>query len=110
MTGKDAPLVMKKGGITGRGVFATADIPKGSWLCEYKVSRMFPPSQREEVVEEYNRKKEGCYIVESMYPVPSLGKMCWDATRCYHQLGRYLNHALHPNAEITKPYWARGKW
>lgn len=44
-TGNDAPLEVRVGGITGRGVFATTKIPKGSWLCEYKTGRMFPKAE-----------------------------------------------------------------
>jgi len=60
--------------------------------------------------EEYEKNNEGSYIVESSYAVPGIGRMCWDATRYYHQLGRYINHAQKPNAAITPPHWARGKW
>ena len=36
--------------------------------------------------------------------------MCWDATRHFNQFGRYLNHALCPNAALTSPTHVRGKW
>ena len=92
-TGKDAPLTAKKGGIAGRGVFAEANIPCGSWLCEYKATHTFPPNQRSKMEEEYERNHKGSYIVESSYAIPGIGRMCWDATRYYHQVGRYINHA-----------------
>ena len=110
-TGNDAALDVKEGGIAGCGVLpSAANITKGSWLCEYKTSRIFHPSEKAAAEEEYNKNEEGCYIMDLIYPIPSQGKMCWDATRRYHQLGRYLNHTRSPNAEITKPYWARDKW
>jgi len=109
-TGKDVPLEIRHGGIARRGVFATASIAKSSWLGEYKATRIFPLSQKAEVEEEFDKNGEKCYMVDSAYPVLSSGKMYWEATRQYHQFGRYMNHAKHPNAEITKPYWAREKW
>ena len=41
-TGQDAPLEVREGGICGRGVFATGEINKGSWLCEYRTTCVFP--------------------------------------------------------------------
>ena len=110
-TGQDAPLDVSKGGIAGRGVFAAAPIERGSWLCEYKASQIYPPSQRAEHEAVYDTNGiEGSYIVESQYPIPGIGRLCWDATYYYHQTGRYMNHAQHGNAEVTKPVFVRGKW
>lgn len=95
------PLKVREGN-AGRRVFA-----KGSWLSKFKATRVFPASERAKVEEEYD---EGCCIIQSMYDVPSLGEMCWDATRRFHQIGKYLNHLNHPNAELTRPYWVRKKW
>ena len=53
---------------------------------------------------------EGSYIVTSSHPVGGEKILCWDATRIYHQFGRYRNHAQHPNAKLTSPLWVRGKW
>ena len=91
-------------------MFATADIPKGSWLCEYKTTRVFNIKEKEEVVKEYEENGEGSYIVESLYTVENGGHLCFDATRKYHQFGRYMNHALQPNACLTAPFMVRGKW
>ena len=109
-TGHDAPLIVREGGIAGRGVFAEAAISKGSWLCEYKATKIYPPSEKPTYEEMYALNNEGCYIVESAYAVPNVGKLCWDATRCYNQIGRYMNHAQHSNAEMTQPVYVRGKW
>ena len=76
-TRQDAALEVKEGGIA----FATANITKGSWLCKFKTSRMFPPSERAAAEKEFDKNKEGCYTVELMYAIPGQGKMCWDATR-----------------------------
>ena len=77
-------------------MFATEHIPKGSWLCEYKTTRVFKRSELEHVKKEYELNNEGSYIVESAYPVGKEGHLCFDATRKYHQFGRYFNHARCP--------------
>ena len=109
-TGDDAPLEVRERGIAGRGVFATGSVAKGSWLCEYKAGLVYPASERKKYEEIYDLNGEGSYIVESSYAVPKQGRMCWDATRRYNQIGRYLNHAQKPNAKLTQPYNVRGKW
>ena len=109
-TGQDAPLEVREGGAAGRGVFATGAITKGQWLCEYKAGITYPPSEKAKHVQQYDETGEGSYIVETSYNIPSIGKLCWDATRRYHQTGRYMNHAQHPNAVLTVPTFARGKW
>ena len=109
-TGLDAPLEVRVGGVAGRGVFATGAIAKGTWLCEYKAALTYPPSEKPNHLEEYDLNNEGSYVVETSYAIPGVGKLCWDATRRYHQIGRYLNHAQRPNTELTAPVFARGKW
>ena len=109
-SGKDAPLEVRQGGIAGRGVFAKEPIGKGSWLCEYKTTSVFKRSEKERVANEYDANNEGSYIVESANPVGGEGYLCFDATRKYHQLGRYMNHARSPNAVLTQPFLVRGKW
>ena len=108
-SGEDAPLEVLPQGIAGRGVFATGLITKGSWLCEYK-GLVYPLSDKPRYEVEYTKNNEGSYIIDSQYPLPGVGRLCWDATRRFHQLGRYLNHALHPNAALSKPFFVRGKW
>ena len=90
-------------------MFATVAIEKGAWLCEYK-GIVYPLSQKKGHEEEYVANKEGSYIIESHYPVPGEGRLCFDATRCYNQLGRYMNHAQQPNAALSKPFLVRGRW
>ena len=109
-TGRDAPLEVREEGIAGRGVFATSDIQKGEWLCEYKTSKIYNRCDKEAIEKEYRLNGEGSYVVESAYAVPGAGYLCFDATRRYEQLGRYMNHARNPNAVITSPMMVRKKW
>ena len=108
-TGCDAPLLVRQRGVAARGVFATAAILKNDWLCEYK-GLVYPQKEMNGKVEEYDKNKEGCYIVTSEHPVGGESRMCWDATRHFNQIGRYINHALQPNAILTSPYFVRGRW
>ena len=109
MTGKDAPLEVREGGIAGRGVFAVGPIHKGQWLCEYR-GLVYPLSELDQHCEEYTKNNEGVYVVESSHPVGGGTRLCWDATRCLHQTGRYLNHAQQANAGLTSPVFIRKKW
>ena len=108
-TGKDAPLEVRDGGCAGRGLFATARILKGQWLCEYK-GQVYPLGEKQKHIEEYEKNGEGSYIVSSKHPVGGGTRLCWDATRYVHQYGRYINHALQPNAALTHPCHITGKW
>ena len=109
-TGHDAPLEVREGGICGRGVFATGEINKGSWLCEYRTTCVFPLAEKSVVEAEYDANGEGSYIIDSSFSFPQEGHLCFDATRKYDQLGRYLNHAQRPNAKLSRPFKVRGKW
>ena len=109
-TGIDAPLEVKEGGVCDRGVFATGTIRKGSWLCEYKTAAVYPIDQKAAIEAEYDENGEGSYIIDSTFPIPKEGRICFDATRKFNQIGRYLNHAQSPNAKLTRPYKIRGKW
>ena len=89
-TGRDAPLVVRDGGIGGRVFFATDVIEKGSWLCEYKTTSVFPQEEKPAVEAEYDANGKGSYITDSSYPIPNEGHLCFDATRKFEQLGRYM--------------------
>lgn len=90
-------------------MFATGKISKGQWLCEYK-GATYPRKEMEKYIDEYDKNNEGCYIITSKHPVGGGTRLCWDATRHLHQYGRYINHALQPNAILTSPLYVRGKW
>ena len=108
-SGRDAPVEVALGGIAGRGVFATGPISKNQWLCEYK-GIVYPRRQMQSHIDEYKRNGEGSYIIASKHPVGGETRLCWDATRYFDQLGRYINHGKNFNATTTAPRFARGKW
>lgn len=42
---REAPLVIKKAGCMGRGVFAAEDIPPSTFICEYKTNDVLSKSK-----------------------------------------------------------------
>ena len=91
----------------GRGVFATARIQKGEFLCEYRTNRVYHPKHRAKYEREYELNDEGSYLLETQYG----RKLVFDATRSFHQLGRYINHSsTHHNCRYWRPLFVRGKW
>lgn len=53
-TGGDAPLEVRNEGVAKRGVFATAFIGCGEWLCEYKTTTVYMSKEaRDESEREY---------------------------------------------------------
>ena len=110
LSGCDAPLEVREGGVCDRGVFATSTISKGNWLCEYKAGAVFGISEKAAIEAEYEQNGEGSYIIESTFSIASEGRICFDATRKFTQIGRYINHAQRPNAKLTRPFKIRGKW
>ena len=79
-------------------------------MCEYKIAAVYPIDQKAAIEAEYDENGEGSYIIDSTFPIPKEGRICFDATRKFNQIGRYLNHAQSPNAKLTRPYKIRGKW
>ena len=95
---------------TGRGVVTRQKINKGDFVCEYKTSAVFPLSERDEHEERHKRNGLGCYIVDTQFCVPGVGRLCFDATERFHSYGRLINHvAKKPNIRLTRPFEVRGK-
>ena len=90
----------------GRGVVASSPIRKGSYLCEHKtLTAPYKRNQKLAYETEYSGNEEGCYILEGQY----MGTWyCFDATRCFHQYGRYLNHSSTPNCKPMPPLLVNG--
>jgi len=96
---------------TGSGVIALEAITKGSYICEYKTSSIYPARSRQEKDEEHSRNDAASYVVETTYSIPGHQRLCFDATERYHHPGRYINHvARGPNIKLKGPYYIRKKW
>ena len=93
-----APLEVREAGRRGRGVFATENIEKGTYLC---ATRVYHPKKRRKYESEYDKNGEGSYLWETQ-----LGKkLIFDATRCY------INHAsIKTNCNYWRPLYIRGKY
>ena len=97
----------------GRGVLAKEPIAKGTYICEYRTYRVYPVGSdtHKRLSEEYSRNSEGSFVVETAYPIPGIGRLCFDATRRYRDVGRYINHhPRHYNSKLSTPKLLRGKW
>ena len=104
--GLSAALEVREAGRKGRGVFTTAPVSKGGYLCEYRTTKVYHPSKKAKYESEYDRNDEGSYCLETQY-----GKrLVFDATRCYDQFGRYINHSTKSaNCRYWRPLFVRGK-
>ena len=105
--GMEADLEVGDAGRRGRGVFAKTDIEKGTYLCEYRTTRVYHPNKKDKYVKEYELNGEGCYLLETCYKP----KLVFDATRCFDQIGRYINHSSSGgNCCYWRPLYVRGKY
>ena len=104
----EAPLdIQDTGEEKGRGVFSKEKIGKGEYLCEYRTYQVYPIKEKPHYDAIYDRNDEGSFTIEA--PIKGR-KFCFDATRKFHQIGRYLNHSRAPNVRPHRPVWVRGKW
>ena len=108
---REAELEVKDTGLErGRGLFATAVIQKGRYVCEYRTGHVYRASQKKKHVAKYNASGDGDYILEARTGPQSVW-MCYDATRAFHQFGRYANHSLkRANMVPSAPVYVRGKY
>ena len=93
----------------GLRVFVQEDVPKGTFLFEYKSKEVYPRKLRQLKEEEYSLNDEPCMILEVETPQ---GWFCLGATRHFNTLGRLINHAPRQQATTkpTKPLFIKGKW
>jgi SET domain-containing protein len=79
----------------GRGVFAKYDIPRGSFLFEYK-GELIDKKEAEIREEMYEQEEKGCYM---MYFVHKK-QLCIDATDEKYGVARLVNHRKEPNNNV----------
>ena len=94
LAGRRRPVldVINNGTDTGRGVVAKEAIPKGSYVCEYKTSAVYPAREKEKHDKVHECNDAGSYVVETFYSILKVGKLCFDATEHFHHPGRYMNY------------------
>lgn len=92
----------------GRGVFTLSEYMKGDYLCEYETTMVYPRTEMAAHIEDYSANDEGSYIIEAKVNDKWL---CFDATRRFGGVGRYINHANNKVATATlfRPLMVRGK-
>ena len=65
----------------------------------------------QQLAAEYRSNCEGCYVINTAYCIPNVGRLCFDATRRYRDVGRLINHSsTTPNLKLSRPLHVRGKW
>ena len=99
-------------GSNGRGVAAAEPIAAHTYVCEYRTYRVYPVGSalEKQLAEEYATNSEDCYVIRTAYRIPDVGRLCFDATRRYRDVGRLINHSATPNLQLTRPFYVRGKW
>ena len=103
--------VVSTGDSTGRGVLAKEAIAKRSYVCEYKTSTVYPVKEKATHDNLHEMNSAGSYVVETFYPIPKVGRLCFDATERFHHPGRYINHvARGGNVRLSRPFFIREKW
>jgi histone-lysine N-methyltransferase SETD8 len=105
--------VIHAGPLKGRGVVSSEPIKKGSYVCEYRTYKIYHVGSEEAkaLAQEYELNGEGSYVLETAHPVPGVGRLCFDVTRRYKDVGRLINHsATGYNIKPGAPLHIRGKW
>ena len=100
ISGSTAELEIRVIPAKGRAVFATAHIPKGSFLCEYTATKVYPMANRAKNEESYALNGEECMVLDVQTP---RWWYCLDATQEYNGVGRLMNHAM-PSRATAKPF------
>ena len=99
-------------GSNSRGVAAAETIAAHTYVCEYRTYRVYPVGSalEKQLAKEYATNSEDCYVIRTAYRIPDVGRLCFDATRRYRDVGRLINHSATPNLQLTRPFYVRGKW
>lgn len=98
----------------GRGVITTEKIAKGDFFCEYKTYKVYPLNSplHLQLQDEYDKNGEVSFTIETANPFSNIGRLCFDATRRYCDVGWLINHAPRPlpNLKLGRPQYLREKW
>lgn len=92
----------------GRGVFTLTGYKCGEFLCEFETAEIYPRKQMAHHIAEYSANDERSVIIEACVD----GRwLCFDATRRFGGVGRYVKHATHgkATARLFRPLLVRGK-
>lgn len=85
-------------------------INKRDFVCEYKTAVVLPLNEQDELEEHHIKNGLGCYIVDTQFAAPGVGRLCFDATGRFNHYGRLINHvAKKPNTRLTQPFEVCGK-
>ena len=88
--GKEINMEIREIAGKGRGVFVMQHVPAGTFVVEYRTTKVYPKIKRQEHEAEYSMNEEPCMILEVQTPN---GWHCLDATRRFETFGRLMNHA-----------------
>ena len=91
----------------GRGLYASAFIPAGEFVCEYKTAVVYySKSAYTRYQKEYNINNKGARVAECNYDSK---KYYFDTTKRVNQFGVYANHSTALNCKLYPPLFVRGK-
>ena len=74
-------------------------IPKHTFICEYKTSKVMRRDEADAEEKRHQFNQTGCYMVDVQHPVLGHSRVTLDATeRMHNNPGRYINHvSKNPN-------------
>lgn len=91
----------------GRGLYASAFIPAGEFVCEYKTAVVYySKSTYTRYQKEYNINNKGARVAECNHDSK---KYYFDTTRRVNQFGVYPNQSTALNCKLYPPLFVRGK-
>ena len=103
----NAPIQVRSAGKKGRGVFATENIHKNSYICEYKTTKVYRKEEYQRKMKEAAANNEVSAAIEHKVGRTTL---YFDTTRRMNQYGRYMNHGRkNANIKVCRPLAVRGR-
>lgn len=80
--------------VRSRKVVTREPSKKGSYVMDYKTSHVFPADDTEWKRIHRANDRDNYVMVTQFRFQPTTGKLCFDATDCLHNAGRFVNHVL----------------